>query len=64
LILKLIDKNQVPEVDGLKLEISEEAVAWRQCRYQDENLGDPCGSGWSVFIRADPCPIEAKIFGL
>jgi predicted RNase H-like HicB family nuclease len=27
LILKLIDKNQVPEVDGLKLEISEEAVA-------------------------------------
>jgi len=27
LILKLRDKNQVPEVDGLKLEISEEAVA-------------------------------------
>ena len=26
LILKLRDKNQVPEVDGLKLEISEEAV--------------------------------------
>jgi len=26
LILKLRDKSQVPEVDGLKLEISEEAV--------------------------------------
>jgi len=27
LILKLRDKNRVPEVDGLKLEISKEAVA-------------------------------------
>jgi len=27
LILKLRDKDQVPEVDGMKLEISEEAVA-------------------------------------